>query len=308
MQPYPESMPPEVPHKQTPVHTPPMEHSSMGGPPVHYSPAMRHSPSEMHRAPDMHRAPTTLSFERPHTPLQERPSQHDLRRNDHRDISDLHQNWRAPSAPSIRSNEQGHSMRESVYEHNGSYHGNGGGYGAPTMDDSMRSRTMIDDDMHHLSLSERYSVDAPHRQPDGPASGKQWASRQQTDSVLSNGKQGLVEAVQHRRPRTLEQMLDNGTRADPRTEAGMLCTAAQNRDVDCMLLLLRYGANANGMDSQGWTPLYAVTDHSFFEGVSTITYLIFIAFADLTPQSRLRCCSKQVQIPTCRRDRILYLL
>ena len=80
----------------------------------------------------------------------------------------------------------------------------------------------------------------------------------------------MTDAVQYKRHRVLEQLLEGGTRADARVEAGMLRTAIQNRDAESIHILLRYGANANGSDHQGYTPLFAATQGPFFEGAEML--------------------------------------
>jgi ankyrin repeat protein len=257
MQPPPSSSPPEVPSKQPSVQAYSIDHRSLDH-------------SSMQRAPH-ERVPTDHEH-RPRSPLRDRPSVHDFRRDDKREDSgigisagtiDSHNQWRAPS---VRSSS---SVRDTMYQHNSQYHGQLG-YGEHSSDDSVRSRTYIDDDMHHLSIQERHSVEPAHpRQPDGPL-GSQWTPRQQNGSMQSSGKGALADAVYQKKHRVLEQMLDGGARADPGLEATMLRTAVQNRDIDSLALLLRYGANVDGPDKEDVTPLLAATEHSFFEGAKLL--------------------------------------
>ncbi|KAL1598753.1 hypothetical protein SLS60_007894 [Paraconiothyrium brasiliense] len=264
MQPPPTSSPPEVPSKQPSMQAVSIDHRSLDH-------------SSMQRAPlgGIERIPSNFEqqHQRPHTPLRDRPSVHDFRRDEKREdsgispgIVDLHNHWRAPS---VRSSSTTHSVRDTMYQHNGQYHGQPG-YGEHISDESARSRAYIDEDLHHLSIQERYSVDQAHsRQPDGPL-GSQWVPRQQAGSMQSGGKGALADAVYQKKHRVLEQMLDGGARADPRLEATMLRTAVQNRDVDSLALLLRYGANADGPDKDDVTPLLAAVELSFFEGAKVL--------------------------------------
>ncbi|KAF2267224.1 ankyrin, partial [Lojkania enalia] len=50
----------------------------------------------------------------------------------------------------------------------------------------------------------------------------------------------------------------------------MLMTAASNRDAESIALLLRFGADANGFDDKGSTPLFTATQVPFFEGAKIL--------------------------------------
>lgn len=257
MQPPPTTSPPEVPSKQASMQAISIDHRSMDH-------------SSIQRGPfgQMERIPSNVEQQRPHTPLRERPSAHDIRREDKREdsgiasgIVDIQNHWRAPS---VRSSN---SVRDTMYH--GQYHGQPA-YGEHSSDDSVRSRNYIDDDMQHLSVQERYSVEQAHsRQVDGPV-GSQWAPRQQGGSIQSGGKGALADAVYQKKHRILEQMLEGGARADPRLEANMLRIAVQNRDTETLALLLRYGANADGPDKDDVTALLAATETVFFEGAKLL--------------------------------------
>lgn len=261
MQPPPSSSPPEVPSKQSSVQAISIDHRSVDHGSLQRSPLGGHDLFPPH-----------TELQRPHTPLRDQRSIHDFRREEKAPredsgfgagIADIQNHWRAPS---VRSSS---SVRETMYQHNSPYHGQPG-YGDHSSDDSNRSRAYLEDDMHHLSIQERYSAEQAHsRQPDGPM-GSQWAPRQQNGSMQSGGKGALADAVYQRKHRILEQMLEGGARADPRLEANMLRTAVQNRDADSLALLLRYGANADGPDKDSVTALLAATETSFFEGAKLL--------------------------------------
>lgn len=84
------------------------------------------------------------------------------------------------------------------------------------------------------------------------------------------GKGALINAVEQRRHRVLEQLLAGGAKAEAHIESAMLRIAAQNQDVESITLLLRYGADANGFDREGVTPLYAVTRAQCFESAKIL--------------------------------------
>lgn len=264
MQPPPTSSPPEVPLKQPAVHVASLDHRSV-------------EQLSMHRSPigvGLERFASHVESPRPHTPLRDRPSNQDFRRDDRREdsgvshgIVDLHHKWRAPS---VRSSSTTHSIHDTTYQSHGQYHGQAA-YGEHSSDDSSRSRTYHEDDIQNLSIQERYSVEQGHtRQMDGHVVSPQWAPRQPGSSISSGSKGALADAVYLKKHRILEQMLDSGVKTDPRQEASMLRTAIQNRDVESLALLLRYGANANALDKDEVTPLLAASELSFFEGVKLL--------------------------------------
>jgi ankyrin repeat protein len=53
-------------------------------------------------------------------------------------------------------------------------------------------------------------------------------------------------------------------------EAAMLQIAAHNRDTESIVLLLRYGSDANCSDREGFTPLYTVTKAQCFESAKVL--------------------------------------
>ncbi|KAH8628254.1 hypothetical protein IG631_18023 [Alternaria alternata] len=178
-------------------------------------------------------------------------------------IVDLHKNWRAPA--SARSSE---STRDTMYHQNIRHED-------PVYEDyashsSTRSPTM-EEKLHGLSVSERY-MDDHHSSSkvDSAITSPHWAPRQSGGSKNVGGKAALFNAVEQRRHRMLEQLLDGGAKAEPHMESAMLRVAAQNQDAESIMLLLRYGADANGFDREGVTPLFATTRSQCLESAKIL--------------------------------------
>ena len=243
----------------------------------------RLNPSKSSSLPPLHPAPTSdlpptpptkagsHHGDLPHMPAanrMERPSLSELRHEEgqsyHSDhshhyrqedismasgIGDLHKNWRAP--PSARSSE---STRDTMYHQNVRYHED------PVYEDviSSHSRSPMEEKLHAISLSERYD-DHPSSKIDSPMASQHWGPRQSGGSKNAGGKAALFNAVEQRRHRMLEQLLEGGAKVEQHMESAMLRVAVHNQDVETISLLLRYGADSNGFDREGITPLFAAT-------------------------------------------------
>ncbi|KAE8871697.1 hypothetical protein PTNB73_03156 [Pyrenophora teres f. teres] len=168
-------------------------------------------------------------------------------------IVDLHKNWRP--AASARSSE---STRETQYHHNVSYQEDPL-YEEVASSHSGRSPTM-EEKFHGLSVHERYLDEhhSPHK-VDSPVTSPHWAPRQIGASKHVGGKATVFLAVEQGRHHTLEQLLEGGARSEPHMESAMLRVAAEKEDVESVAILLKYGADANGFDREGITPLFAST-------------------------------------------------
>jgi ankyrin repeat protein len=156
--------------------------------------------------------------------------------------------WRTQSHRSSES----HSNRHTTHQPNGvSLHDS-------LMGDSSHSHNTVSRilDDHY----DTYPNEGIYRKADIP-SPTSATQRQGTTNESS-----LMSAVQQKQYRKLEHLLDSGSRADNKSEAVMLRIAAQNRDSESMAILLRHGLDPNGFDKQGFSPLYAATQLSFFEG------------------------------------------
>jgi ankyrin repeat protein len=173
-------------------------------------------------------------------------------------IVDLHKNWRPP--PSARSSE---STRDTMYQQNIRYHEE------PVYEDIVSSRSTrsptMEDKLQNLSVHERYLDESKV-----DSFTTSWAPRQSGGSKHVGGKAALSSAVEQKRHRILEQLLDGGAKAEPHMESAMLRAAAQNQDAESIALLLRYGADANGFDREGVTPLFASTRAQCLESAKTL--------------------------------------
>ncbi|KAG9197236.1 hypothetical protein G6514_001964 [Epicoccum nigrum] len=267
------SLPPIGPPPETRLPSPPMKdglsHADNLSAPSRL--ADRPSLSEMrHTPPHSH----SFSPESRHY-ASERSLRHDEDHGLSPGIVDLHKNWRAPS---VRSSDTTGSIRDTMYGNNsnpGRYHSDPV-YEDLSSDDSHRSRMMMEEKMAELSVHERYMHESMNSSTkydssrfDSPIA-TSWQPRHQAASKASGGKSAIVNAVEQRKHRVLEQLLDGGARAEPQVEAGMLRTAAQNRDIESLALLLQYGMDCNGFDREGITPLFAATQASCFESAKML--------------------------------------
>jgi hypothetical protein len=186
-----------------------------------------------------------------------------------RGIVELHKNWRAPSVHSSGSGT--HSTRDTMFNSQpGRYHGESV-YEDVTSAESARSRVFLEDKMNDLSVHERYLHDSHQAsRHDSPIASPHWQPRQSNGSKPAGGKAALITAVEQRKHRVLEQLLEGGARADAPMEATMLQIAAQHRDTESIVLILRYGADANGFDREGITPLFAATRAQCFESAKVL--------------------------------------
>jgi ankyrin repeat protein len=177
-----------------------------------------------------------------------------------------HMSYRAPSS---RSSNHSQPTRDTVFQRHGlhSTH-NEPVYEDASSDDTYHTRrTLVEDHSPDLDLPDAYPI--TYRK--GEALGTpHWAPRTHSQSRMAGGKGALVNAVQQKKHRVLEQLLEGGSRADPQVEASMLRIASQNRDSESINLLLRHGADANGLDKEGFTPLMIVTQTSFLEGAKVL--------------------------------------
>lgn len=166
-------------------------------------------------------------------------------------IVELHKAWRAPS---VRSSG---STRETMYTDNSSPNR----YNADPVRNHQTSEYHREESIHSSTKYDHLRIDSPVT--------PNWTPRHQALRA-AGGRSALVNAVEQRKHRLLDQLLEGGARADPQVEAGMLRTAAQSRDLDSLALLFQYGMDANGSDREGVTPLYAATEASCLDSAKML--------------------------------------
>jgi ankyrin repeat protein len=267
------SLPPIGPPPETRLPSPPAKDVSSPGETLL-------PPNRLVDRPSLNDLRPTLTHSHSFSPdVRQYASERSLRHDDDLGLSpgivDLHKNWRAPS---VRSSDTTGSVRDTMYTNNthaARYHSEPV-YEDLSSEDSHRSRMLVEEKMNDLSVHERYLHESMHSSTkydgsrvDSPMT-PPWAPRHHAASKASGGRSAIVNAVEQRKHRILEQLLDGGARAEPQVEAGMLRTAAQNRDIESLALLLQYGMDANGFDREGVTPLFAATQASCFESAKML--------------------------------------
>lgn len=166
----------------------------------------------------------------------------------------LHNEWRASSihsSPSVRNTMRSNSVRSPDRNQH------------PPMpfEEQTWSRMPLREHNTNLNVHElRHPHDSfmSHSQMSSPTIHNK--PMLQTESLrLVGGKEGVIAAVRQGQYRAVEQMLASGTKIDPITEAGLLRIAIENRDPETTSILLQHGADANGANEGGITPLFAAT-------------------------------------------------
>jgi ankyrin repeat protein len=103
-----------------------------------------------------------------------------------------------------------------------------------------------------------------------PTKAPRWAPKRTAGNITEAAKAALSTAVQQKHHKMIEQLLDQGVPANSTSGNNLLCDAVINHDLETVRLLLLFGADANGTDSQGSTPLYAATGASYFEAAQLL--------------------------------------
>jgi ankyrin repeat protein len=171
------------------------------------------------------------------------------------------------SVKEIRLGRHESSGTETVYEDNVSIK-------------TLETLKEIEDMIHHEEqLMDRSSSRAVRLKVDVTAVPR--ASPKQTSGANSTAlKSALTNAVQQRKHKMIEQLLDCGVPTDNGQEINLLKEAVLNRDVESVRLLLLFGADPNRIDVQGLTPLLSATQTSFIEAAKLL--IKYGADADLS--------------------------
>ncbi|KAH9844840.1 putative ankyrin repeat protein [Teratosphaeria destructans] len=97
-----------------------------------------------------------------------------------------------------------------------------------------------------------------------PSTVARWKPKAGGATISAGSRGALLVAVQEQNHKAVEHLLDCGVPADGGPECNLLRLAVTNHDIDSVRLLLLFGASPDGKDKDGFTPLYAATESSFF--------------------------------------------
>lgn len=103
-----------------------------------------------------------------------------------------------------------------------------------------------------------------------PSTVPRWTPRFSTGSSNPQYKTALLQAVQKKSHGAMEQLLDRGVQPDSVTEVNLLRETVMNRDAEGLRLLLLFGADPNGLDRNGCTPLFSATEVGFLEAAKML--------------------------------------
>ena len=107
------------------------------------------------------------------------------------------------------------------------------------------------------------------RIPVDPSKVPRWTPKHR-GPVSPQARTALLAAVQQQNHKMVEQLLDQGIPADGTPDRNLLTVAIVNHDFTTVRLLLLFGADANGRDKDGNTPLFSATQASFFDAAQIL--------------------------------------
>lgn len=128
-------------------------------------------------------------------------------------------------------------------------------------------------DIEHMIAAQDLDEGAPKqatRVAVDPTKAPRSTPKRRTGAVLAASKPALLTAVQQKNHTMVEQLLDCGVPADGGPERNLLTVAIVNHDFVSVRLLLLFGADANAIDKDGFTPLFTATEASFLEAAQLL--------------------------------------
>ncbi|KAL2428139.1 hypothetical protein ABEF91_007309 [Exophiala dermatitidis] len=126
------------------------------------------------------------------------------------------------------------------------------------------SMTQIEDMIHEIELNDKLSTKVVRIKAD-PTTVPRWTPKQNTGANSAPLKAALLTAVQQRKHKMVEQLLDCGVPPDSGVEVNVLREAVLHRDPESVRLLLLFGADPNAVDRHMLTPLYTATEMGSLE-------------------------------------------
>ncbi|KAK9776171.1 putative Ankyrin repeat-containing domain protein [Seiridium cardinale] len=97
-----------------------------------------------------------------------------------------------------------------------------------------------------------------------------WSPRGTLATNTDAHREALTSAVASRNAKLVEQLLDRGVAPDTGPNDQALNIAIHLHDIDCVRLLLLFGADPNAQDKNGISPLLLAVEESFFDGASML--------------------------------------
>ena len=180
------------------------------------------------------------------------------------DYSELKHFPRVPSTVSSAMTTNSARARDSVFSKEGTITGIASSDGKFS-DDTMYSKQPLEERISEIDLEGRASGQAVRLKAD-PSSAPRWAPRQTASTNVAGLKTALRGAIEQKRHKTIEQLLDNGAPPEP----WVIKEAILNRDVESIRLLLLFGGDPNGFDKDGFTPLFSTTIAAFLDGAKML--------------------------------------
>ncbi|RMZ76314.1 hypothetical protein DV738_g4992, partial [Chaetothyriales sp. CBS 135597] len=127
------------------------------------------------------------------------------------------------------------------------------------------SFTQIEDMISDIELHDKNSQKVVRIKAD-LATVPRWTPKQNTGANSATLKTALISAVQQRKHKIIEQLLDCGVPPDSGLEVNFLREATLARDPETIRLLLLFGGDPNMPDRTGSTALLAAAEVSFVDG------------------------------------------
>ncbi|ETI22723.1 hypothetical protein G647_06799 [Cladophialophora carrionii CBS 160.54] len=154
---------------------------------------------------------------------------------------------------------------------------------AALKDESSRTETAVDDhlsvntadsfaqieDMIHEIGQDKSSSPGSRVKAD-PATVPRWTPKQTSGANSAALKSTLLNAVQQKKHKLVEQLLDCGVSPDGENGHNLLREAVLQRDTESIRLLLLFGGDPNGLDRNRHSPLLTATELSFLDAVKLL--------------------------------------